>query len=483
MSGQQYKDSIRDLKVNAYVMGKKIEKQLEHPLIAPAIEAVALTYDLALADKEDKLTVVSPLTGSRVNRFTHIYQKAGDLINRLNMMREYSRRHGMCAGARCVMGNIATGLHSVTYEMDQKNNTNYQERFLKYWERIQREDLAVAGYINDAKGDRSKRPGEQPDPDAYLRIVEEKRGGIVVRGAKVLISGGSIAHEALVIPTRELRPDEKAYAVAFAIPTGSPGITYLSHVPAPDFRRLVPEADGMDFGNPRYGVYNLFQCFFDDVFVPWERVFMKGETEFSGPLLDRISPTFRCVTGACKCGHRDLLIGGSAVMADYNGVGNAAHIQQKLTNMSYESELSYGCLLGAAHEGYTTPSGAYFPNSLYANVGKYQANMSLWHCARIGVDITGGLVMSMITSKDMADPTLGPLIDKYFRAKPEVSTENRLKMVRLMEYLTGIGSILVAESSVGGAPTASQELVIRTEVRKRLGEYKACALELAGIKD
>ncbi len=132
MSGKQYKDSIKDLKVNAYAFGKKIENQLEHPLTAPAIEAVALTYDLALEDKGDEFTAISPICGEKVSRFTHIYQNAYDLVKRLHMMRKLARLHGMCAGARCVAGNIAAGLHSVTYECDKKHGTNYHERFLKY---------------------------------------------------------------------------------------------------------------------------------------------------------------------------------------------------------------------------------------------------------------------------------------------------------------------------------------------------------------
>ena len=483
MTGKQYKDSIKDMRINTYVLGKKIENQLEHPVIAPAIEAVAMVYDLAHnPDYQEKTTTISHITGERINFFTHLYRNADDFIKRLDLMRDMARHHGMCHGARCVSGNIANGLESVTYEMDKKLGTKYHERFRSFWEKVQREDLAVGGYITDSKGDRSKRPGEQPDLDAYVRIVEEKKDGIIVRGCKALISGASIAHEALIMPTRNLREDEKPYAVAFAIPTDTQGLTLLHQLPCPDFRRLTPTAKGMDFGNEHYGVYNLCQIFFDDVFVPWNRVFMCGETEFSDPLVGRVAPTFRCVTSACKCGHRDLLIGGSAIIADYNGVGRAGHIRQKLSEMSYESELSYGCLLGATQRGFVTASGNFFPNALYANVGKYQASKALWHCARMGVDISGGLVMSMHTEKDMEHPEIGPLIEKYFKANPEVSTKNRMKMMRLMEYLTGIGNILVAESSQGGAPTASQELVFNTELRKNLEEYKARVLELAGIR-
>lgn len=483
MTGQQYRDSIKDLKINVYCFGKKIENQLEHPITRPAIDAVAMIYDLAHDPQyHDKITAVSHLTGERINYFTHLYHGPEDFVQRLDLMRDLTLHHAMCTGARCVSGNIANGLESVTYEIDKKYGTGYLERFRRYWTKVQSEDLSVSGYITDPKGDRGRRPVEQADPDLYLRVVDQKKEGIVVRGAKVLISGASIAHEALIMPTRSLQEDEKAYAVSFAIPSNTRGLTLLHQFPSPDFRRLVPGARGMDFGNERYGVYNSCHIFFDDVLVPWDRVFMCGEYEFTARLVDRLAPCFRCVTAACKCGHRDLLIGGSAVMAEYNGVAGAAHIKEKLSEMSYESELSYGCILGAAYRGFTSESGNYFPSSLYANVGKYQATKALWFAARMGVDISGGLVMSMHSEEDMAHPDLGPLIDKYFQANPSVPTEDRMRMMRLMEYLTGIGNILVAESTQGGAPTASQQLVISAELKTRLERYKRHILELAGIK-
>jgi len=481
MTGQQYKDSIRNLKVNVHYFGEKIENQLEHPITAPAIEAIALTYDLAHeTDYQDKITTTSHITGERINFFTHLYRNSGDLIKRLELMRDMFHRHGMCTGARCVSGNIAVGLESITYEMDKKYGTQYHERFRNYWARIQHEDLAVAGCITDPKGDRSKRPDEQPDTEAYLRVVEQNEYGIIVSGAKVQISGASIAHELLIMPTRGLRESEKDYALSFAIPTDTVGLTLLHSLPSPDFRRLTFGAHGIDFGNEKYGVYNLCHVFFNRVFVPWERVFMCGETEFAEILVSRVSPTFRCVTSSCKCGHRDLLIGGSAVIADFNGIGLTGHIREKLSEMSYESELSQGCILAAAYKGFQTESGSYFPNALYANVGKYQASKALWHCARMGVDISGGMVMCVPSAKDMEDKILGPLIDKYFKANTEVSTQGRMKMMRLMEYLTGIGNILVAESSQGGAPTASQQLVINAELRRSLDEYKTCILKMIG---
>jgi 4-hydroxybutyryl-CoA dehydratase/vinylacetyl-CoA-Delta-isomerase len=190
-------------------MGKKIEDQVDHPITGPAVEAVALVYDLAHdPDYQERITTKSHITGEKINYLTHIYRDAEDFVARLDLMRDVAHRHGMCHGARCVSGNIACGLESINYEMDKKLNTEYHKRFHAYWEKVQREDLSVAGCITDPKGDRSKRPGEQVDPDAYVRVVDEKKDGVVIRGAKVLISGASIAHELLIMPTRGLREDE-----------------------------------------------------------------------------------------------------------------------------------------------------------------------------------------------------------------------------------------------------------------------------------
>lgn len=480
MSGQAYKDSLRDLKVKVYAFGKIIDNQLDHELTAPAIEAVAMTYDLAL-DKEyqDKITTMSPIINEPINRLTHVYQNADDLIKRFELMRDLARRNGMCVGARCVSGNILSSLHTVTEAMQKKNATPYHDRLLKFLEKIQRQDLAVAGCITDPKGDRSKRAVEQQNPDMYLRIVDQKKEGLVVRGAKFQISGATIAHELLAMPTTAFRKDESNYAVSFAIPTDAKGLTYLHGAPAPDFRRF--NGQGMDLGNPKYGVYNLAHIFFDDVLIPWDRVFMCGEADFTHQLVSQTSPTFRCVTSSCKCGHRDLLLGGAAVIADYNGVGQASHVTQKLTEMLYEGEIAWACIVAAATLGTRSPSGSYYPNALLANIAKRHGTVALWDVARMAVDVSGGLIMTSPSQADMDHPDIGPFIEKYMQAKEDISTTDRLKMMRLMEYLTGIGCILVAESTQGGAPSIVQQMVIQGELKKRLEEYKTRVTNLAQI--
>ena len=480
ISGNAYKDSLRDLKLNAYAFGKKIDNLVDHEITGPAVEAVAMTYDMALDPRyEEQMTTISPVTGERVNRLTHVYQNADDLIKRFELMRDMARRNGMCIGARCVSGNIMSALHTLTYVLQNETGKPYNDRFISYLEKVQREDLSVAGCITDAKGDRSKRAGEQVDPDMYLRIVDEKKDGIVIRGPKLQISGAIIAHELICMPTTAYRENEKAYVVACALPTDTPGITYVHGAPAPDFRRMNSERG--DLGNPRYGVYNLAHIFFDNVFVPWDRVFMCGEAEYTHKLVSQTAPTFRCVTTSCKCGHRDLLIGGSAVIADYNGVGGASHIKDKLAEMLYDGELAWGSIIAAATLGTKTESGSFYPNALMANVAKRHGTMALWNTARLSVDITGGLIMCSPSAQDLANPDLAPLLDKYLKANPDVDTRDRLKMMRLMEYLTGIGCILVAESTQGGAPVVVQQMMVKGELKNRLAELKERVLNIAEI--
>ena len=230
MSGKAYKDSIGDLKINVYAFGKRIENQLEHELTAPAIEAVAMTYDQALDPdpvRAARITTVSPITGEKINRLTHVYQDADDLIKRFELQRDLARQNGMCVGARCVSGNIMSALHTATKAMQDETGTPYYERLVNYLAKVQKEDLSVAGCITDAKGDRSKRASEQADPDMYLRIVDQNRDGLVVRGAKLQISGATIAHELICMPTTAYQENESAYAVSFAIPSDTRGITFL----------------------------------------------------------------------------------------------------------------------------------------------------------------------------------------------------------------------------------------------------------------
>lgn len=478
---QEYFDSIRQLDIELYAFGERVSDITKHPCFKPSMEAIGLVYELSeLPEYEDILTAYSPFIDDKVNRFLHIHQEQEDLRKRFNISKFLVRKHGACIGARCVGTGALNSLFAVTYDMDQKLGTEYHDRFLNYVKHVQKSDLAVAGAMMDVKGDRSLSPCQQADPDMYLRVVAREKEGIVVRGAKASISGAAIANEIVVLPCTAMRPEDEDYAVSFSIPSDAPGVIHVAEAPAPNVRRLFGEEK--DFGNARYGVHGSTHTIFDDVFIPWDRVFMCGEYKFTGKVVSYFANLQRLTTTSCKTGHRDLLIGAAAVIADYNGVGNARHIREKLTDLYFESEMSFGCALASIYNGEKTASGVFVPDPLYINIAKIQGVNAIWEGNYIVADIAGGLVCTSPTAKDMKHEKIGKLLTKYLRGRENVPTEYRVRMMRLIEYLLGQGSVVPIESTHGAGSPQAQRIVIQQSLMENMKNFKRFAKILAGIE-
>jgi 4-hydroxybutyryl-CoA dehydratase/vinylacetyl-CoA-Delta-isomerase len=188
-------------------------------------------------------------------------------------------------------------------------------------------------------------------------------------------------------------------------------------------------------------------------------------------------------TSGCKTGHRDLLIGAAATVADYNGSGNAKHIRDKLTDLYFQSELSAGCALASVYNAKKSPSGVFFPDSLYINIAKLQGVNAIWNGNYITGDIAGGLVCTVPTAKDLKNDQIGKFVEKYFKAKDGVPTENRIRMMRLVEYLTGQGSVVPMESTHGAGSPQAQKIFIQQSLMQNIDNFKKDAMKMAGIKD
>jgi 4-hydroxybutyryl-CoA dehydratase/vinylacetyl-CoA-Delta-isomerase len=480
-SAQEYKDSIRAMKPVVYAFGEKVEQVCDHPAFAPTLNAIGLTYEMA-KDRENEtlMTAKSPFTGTMINRFLHICQSQEDLIQRGELGKFFTPYHGACIGARCAGTAALNAVYATTHDMDEKNGTDYHERFVNFLKYAQKEDLVCSGAITDVKGDRSLSPGQQADPDVYLHVVEKQPDGIIVRGAKAHQSGAALANFALVAPTVNLKENEKQFAVAFAVPPNAQGIIHLAEAPAPNARRLYFQ-DEMDFGNFAYGVHGSTHMIFDDVFIPEEMVFMCGEYEFAGELAANFGHLQRLASACCKCGHCDLTCGAAAVAADYNGCEKMSHIRDKIVEISFQSALAYGSALASGYKGHRHASGACIPDPLLVNAAKLQAVEAVWIAAKLAGEITGGIIDTAPTQKDFNNPHIAQYVDKYFRGKNSVSTENRVRIARLVEYLIGQGSIIPTESSQGAGPSAVQRLVIRQSTN--LNYLKRRAKEMAGIKE
>lgn len=473
MTGEQYVQSIMKMNMQIYMFGKKIKSSIDNPILRPSLNSVKATYDLAQIDEyEDLMTTTSSITGEKINRFCHIHQSTDDLIKKVKMQRLLGQKTAACF-QRCVGMDGFNAVYSTTYEMDNAYNTNYHKRFIEFMKYVQKNDLTVDGAMTDPKGDRSLPPCKQADPDLYLRVVERREDGIIVRGAKAHQTGICNSHEVLVMPTIAMGPEDKDYAVSFSVPVDSEGILIIVGRQSCDTRKL--EGSQIDVGNSEFGGMEALVVF-DNVFVPNERIFMDGETEFAGMLIERFAGYHRQSYGGCKVGVGDVLIGAAALIAEYNGVSNASHIKDKLIEMIHLNESLYCCGIACSSQGSKTESGNCIIDLLLANVCKQNVTRFPYEIARLAEDIAGGLLVTAPSEKDLNDYVVGHYIKKYFKGINEVSVEDRLKVLRLIENLT-LGTAAVGyrtESMHGaGSPQAQRIMISRQgnlEHKKKLAK-------------
>ncbi len=473
---QEYIDSLKALNTVVYAFGEKLENIVEHPLIKPHVNAAAMTYELAHDPEfEDLVTATSHLTGKKISRFTHIHQSADDLVKKVKMLRAISQRTGSCY-QRCVGFDGINALYATTYDIDQKHGTRYHERMKDYVKHLQETDNMVCGAMTDPKGDRGLSPGKQGDPDLYVRIVEQNDQGIVIRGAKAHQTGVVNSHEILIMPTIALTEEDQDYAVACALPVDAPGVIHIFGRQSNDTRKF----DQMDQGNACFGVVGgEALTVLNDVFVPWEKVFMCGEYDFAGILVERFACYHRQNYGGCKGGVSDIIVGATAAIADMNGVARASHIRDKIVEMLHLTETVYCCSIACSSQGRPTPSGAYFVDPLLANVGKLNITRFIYEICRLSHDIAGGLLATLPSEKDLQHPEIGPYVEKYFKGKADVPTEERYRIVRLLENMTG-GTALVESMHGAGSPQAQRVMILR---QGNLPHKVALARKLAGIEN
>ena len=462
-TGDQYRATVAALGLEAHVLGQRTGGLTGHPLVEPSLRAVAATYDGAHADETRDLFVArSSLTGEEVNRFTHLHQSTDDLLQKVRLLRHCGNVTACCF-QRCVGLDAANAVFSTSFECDQAHGTSYHDRFRRYWARVQREDLVVDGAMTDPKGDRGRRPPEQRDPDLYLRVVDRRADGVVVRGAKLHQTGMLNSHEVIVMPTIGMRPCEEDWAVCFAVPTTAEGLRHVFGRQASDTRKLEPGAGSLgslDAGNPSFGGHEVMTIF-EDVFVPAERIFLDGEVDQSGKLVERFAAYHRQSYGGCKVGVGDVLIGAAALLARYNGVARASHVREKLVEMIHLNETMFCCGVACSALGAPTAAGNYMIDTLRANVCKLNVTRFPHEMARLATDIAGGLLGTLPAAADLEDPEVGPYIKKYLAAA-EGDAVDRARVLRLVENLvTGAGAVgYLVESMHGAGPPAAQRIMI-----------------------
>ena len=475
-TSSDYLTSLQDLNPAIYYKGEKIGDVTVHPATAPHVRAAAMTYALASQDQyRDLATATSHLTGKEISRFTHVHQGVEDLIKKVKLLRVLGQKTGTCF-QRCVGFDGINAVYSVAYEVDEQRGTDYLERFKKWLTYIQEENLMVVGAMTDPKGDRSKSPVDQTDPDQFVRIVERRSDGVVVRGAKLHMTGAVNSHEILIMPTMAMDEKSKDYAFVGAVPVDAPGITMVFGRQAGDDRR--DNLETIDVGKPRFGaVGGEAMIVFDDVFIPNERIFLDGETEFTGTIVYRFAAHHRANYGACKTGLMDVLTGAVTYLCQIQGSAKGSHVRDKVTEMIHLCETLYSSSIACSAEGVPTPSGAYMVDTMLANVCKQNVTRFHFEVARLAVDLAGGFLATLPSEYDLRSDEVGHLVKKYFAGVADIPVEDRIKIGRMIEAMTG-GTAMVESMHGAGSPQAQRIMIFREgDLSRKIDLAKA----LAGI--
>ncbi len=486
-TAQEYIDSLRGLKTRVYMFGEQIENWVDHPMIRPSINCVAMTYELAQDPQyADLMTATSSLTGHKINRFTHLHQSTDDLVKKVKMQRLLGQKTASCF-QRCVGMDSFNAVFSTTYEVDEKYGTHYHENFKNFLTMVQDEDLTVDGAMTDPKGDRSKAPHEQTDADMFVHVVERRPDGIVVCGAKCHQTGSINSHWHIFMPTISMGEADKDWAVSFACPTDADGMYMIYGRQSCDTRKLE-EDSCIDVGNARFGGQEALVVL-DHVFIPNEYIFLNGEYEFAGMLVERFAGYHRQSYGGCKVGVGDVVIGAAALAAEYNGVEKASAVKDKLIEMTHLNETLYSCGLACSCQGHATKAGNYLIDLLLANVCKQNVTRFPYEIVRLAEDIAGGLMVTMPSQKDFhsdtvvgrSGETIGEICNKFFAAREGVATEDRQRIMRFLENMC-LGAAAVGyrtESMHGaGSPQAQRIMIAR---QGNIQGKKQLAKDIAGI--
>ncbi|WP_119154796.1 4-hydroxyphenylacetate 3-hydroxylase family protein [Caldimonas tepidiphila] len=463
MTGADYRESLRRLRPVVYVDGRRVESVADEPALQPGINALAYTYDAAHdAALAPLMLAQRSANGRTVNRMLHINESAGDLLNKLEAVRLLCQETG-CA-QRYLVHDAMNALAQVTARIDDaRGGSEHRARFEAYLDHVQSQDLSLAVAMTDAKGDRSKRPHEQANPDTYVHVVERNARGIVLSGTKAIVTGAPYVHEFLVMPCRSMGREDADFAVCCAVPVDAAGVTIVSR---PAGRPGEKTEHGAALFSRRYGQATGVVVF-DRVFVPWERVFYAGEWEHSSVLTYSYATHHRHSCIAARAGFGDLLIGAGALMCEANGFdpGERASLREPMVELIKIVEGFFACGVAASVYGTRDPhAGNYMPEPVFSNIGKLLLATQIYDMHRLAHEVSGGLIVTLPGPDEDHNPATAATLSEVLRANPDVPYDKRIEVARFVEDLTAsyqAGWYSVISLHGGGSPAAMKQEIWR----------------------
>ncbi len=465
LTAGEFRESLRRYRPRVFVDGEAVGSVADEPRLAPGIAAIGVTYDFATRPEyAEVMTAKQATSGKTVNRLAHINETNQDLLQKLEATRLVCRESG-CA-QRYLTHDGLNALSAATQVADAEHGTaaaNRYERFLAYLHQVQDGDLTLGIAMTDAKGDRSKRPGQQDRPDAYVHITERRPDGIVIRGTKAIVTAAPYVHEFLVMPCRTMTPDDADFAVCCAVPVDAPGVTIIAR---PAGR---PGEKAATFSG-RYG-QSTGVVVFDDVFVPHDRVFLAGEVEEAGLATITYATHHRHSCIGARAGFGDLLIGAGALMVEANGLDpdHHGHIRDAMVELITVVESFYACGVAASVYGVDAcapygRAGGVMPDPVLANIGKLLLATKIYDMHRLAHYLSGGLVVALPGPDEDHNPETAGSVEAVFAGRADIPAAARREVGRLVEDLTAsyAGSwYSVISLHGGGSPEAMKREIWR----------------------
>ena len=463
MSGEEYRESLRQYKPRVFVDGHEVVSVADEPAFRPGVNALAFTYDYALRPELAPIALATQHSRNRVvSRMLHVNESAGDLLNKLEAVRVLCQETG-CA-QRYLAHDALNGIgQAVAHIDDAKGSTEHRARFDAYLARVQDEDLSLGIAMTDAKGDRSRKPHQQANPDSYVHVVESNGKGIVLSGTKAIVTGAPYLHELLVMPSRNMGREDEAFSVCCAVPVDADGITIVSR-PAGRPGEKLEHGDALF--SRKYGQATAV-VLFDKVFVPWERVFYAGDWEHSHVLTYSYATHHRHSCIGARAGFGDLLIGAGALMCEANGLDpdRKSSLREPMVELIKITEGFFAC--GVAASVYATQdphSGSFMPEPVFANIGKLLLATQIYDMHRLAHEVSGGLIVALPGPDEDHNPATAASLAEVLRANPDIPYDKRIQTARFIEDLTASyqgGWYSLISLHGGGSPAAMKQEIWR----------------------
>jgi len=468
-TADEFRASLRDGR-RIFYRGKRVEDVTLHPELAVGVETGALDFVTGHDPRHrDVAVAIDPESGQPYSAFYKLPRDGADLLARSRLIELGTEIGGSIPSLIKEIGSDAL------FALLRVLRGEELERVRAFYARCRNEDLAVSVAQTDVKGDRGKGPSGQADPDLHLHVVDRNDDGIVVRGAKAHTSGSPNANWLITLPTRAMGPDDSEFALSFATPVNAEGLSlYVSAYSA-------GEKNAFEFPLSHRTKMLETLTVFEDVFVPWEQVFLCGDSALAGPLALCFVEYHRFTAISYKLPLLDAMVGSAASIAEMNGVMKAGHIRDKLTQLIVYAETVRGLTEMAAHRARVGENGIAYPDPMTTNMAKYTFATRYHQHLALLQECAGGLLVTGPGQEDWDSPEVRPVIEKYFAAA--VPAEPRLRMMNLIADISvrdfaGYHAVLAVHAE--GSVEAEKLAILRSYDSR---PARSRARRFAGLED